>query len=461
MAEGGWAYFPDYDEVETVASEPPEAISHLSKDDKRDRLRAIELVKKLRRKTRPGVDHGESLHRAFITYDTDEDNQLDRNEFLSAMRNYLGDELPALDADCLFNQLDVDQNGSVTLQELVEGVTNLGKHRPPGDEEDVVAKIINGLKRQTRSGFTHTEALSHAFKRFDTTEDGYLAFEELFSGVKNYLGRHAKTLTREDVKQFFDLFDQDHSGELSVDELIEGVDNYGTDQQGRQVGPSVTELVQALRKKIRSHFNDTEKVEFLELAFAAFDTNENGSLDFDEYHAGVQNYLGKKSLPVSVTKRMFEHFDVDRSGSLKLREFAEGVVYFAGEKDMAGSRRGSNDSRASFRSSNRSAVSNTSSARSSVRSGRSRGSHDSNRSSNRSNRVNRQPLDLEAPEVWQLMKDYVSDVGDDRFSVPEFEEQLLEEHGATVLTYKTQQRVKIAAKKLLGANLLDEFDGFQ
>jgi Ca2+-binding EF-hand superfamily protein len=462
--QGGWAYFPDYDEVETVASEPPDAISDLTRDEKRERLRAIELVKKLRRKTRPGVDHCESLRRAFITYDTDEDNQLDRNEFLSAMRNYLGDELPATDADCLFAQLDVDHDEHVTLDELVSGVTNLGKHRPPTDKVDVVSKIINGLKRQTRAGFTHSEALSHAFKRFDISEDGFLGREELFSGIKNYLGRHAKTLTREDMNQVFDQFDKDGSEMLSVDEFIQGVENYGTQNADRKKdGLSVTELVNKLKKKIPSldvsHFSDPEKVDFLKRAFAAFDTNEDGTLDFDEYHAGLQNYLGHANLPVSVTKRMFDNFDKDNTGDLKLHEFAEGVVYFDGEREKEGSRRGSNDSRGSFGS--RSRVSNGS-----VRSRSSRGSNRSmtssrhSRGTGRGSKVNHEPLHLQAPEVWQQLKEYISEVGEDRFSITEFEEMLLEDNHATVLTYKTQQRVKVAAEKLLGAQVHGEFSDF-
>merc|ERR1711988_1659104 len=124
-------------------------------------------------------------------YDTNEDDQLDRPEFLGAMRNLLGDDLPSADSDLLFDHLDDDGNGFISLQELVDGVETLGKKKPEAQEEgEIVAMIVTKLKRQTRMGWSHSEALSHAFKRFDTSEDGALGFEELYAGVKNYLGRH-------------------------------------------------------------------------------------------------------------------------------------------------------------------------------------------------------------------------------------------------------------------------------
>ena len=69
---------------------------------------------------------------------------------------------------------------------------------------------------------------------------------------------------------------------------------------------------------------------------------------------------------------------------------------------------------------------------------------------------------MSAREVWHIMQDHINDVGDDRFSIPDFEDRLRAELrlGQQPLNYKTHQRIRIASEKHLGQHIHSEFAEF-
>ncbi|KAM7017819.1 ras and EF-hand domain-containing protein [Tautogolabrus adspersus] len=60
----------------------------------------------------------ERLRTLFRTYDADNSGSIERNEFLTICCEL---QVPATEADRIFDRLDVDQNGTVTLQEFIIG----------------------------------------------------------------------------------------------------------------------------------------------------------------------------------------------------------------------------------------------------------------------------------------------------------------------------------------------------
>ena len=105
----GWGYFPDYDEVGTVGKAAHHSrllcnhcgaggfrsaasmASDVAQDELRERLQEDfepkkfkqlqDLVRRMKRKTKPGYSHHEMLLASFKTFDVEEDGTLDEREF--------------------------------------------------------------------------------------------------------------------------------------------------------------------------------------------------------------------------------------------------------------------------------------------------------------------------------------------------------------------------------------------
>ncbi|KAM6931194.1 ras and EF-hand domain-containing protein [Xenentodon cancila] len=64
------------------------------------------------------VEERDRLRTLFHAYDVDNSGRIERNEFLTICAEL---QVPAAEADRIFNRLDVDQDGTVTLQEFIHG----------------------------------------------------------------------------------------------------------------------------------------------------------------------------------------------------------------------------------------------------------------------------------------------------------------------------------------------------
>uniref|UniRef100_A0A3Q3G473 RAS and EF-hand domain containing n=1 Tax=Labrus bergylta TaxID=56723 RepID=A0A3Q3G473_9LABR len=76
----------------------------------------------------------ERLRTLFRTYDVDNSGSIERNEFLTICSEL---QVPATEADRIFDRLDVDQNGTVTLQEFIIGFNDRYGEEMESDGGDV------------------------------------------------------------------------------------------------------------------------------------------------------------------------------------------------------------------------------------------------------------------------------------------------------------------------------------
>lgn len=64
------------------------------------------------------AEEQERLRSLFHTYDVDNSGQIERNEFLTICAEL---QVSTAEAERIFNRLDVDQDGTVTLLEFISG----------------------------------------------------------------------------------------------------------------------------------------------------------------------------------------------------------------------------------------------------------------------------------------------------------------------------------------------------
>ena len=147
----GWGYFPDYDEVGTVASLPESIAQETTGFNGHEFNQLQSLIKMLKRKTKPGYEHHEALAMAFRSFDVEEDGLLTEEQLFKGLSNYLGNaRLTVADSNLFFQYLDDNQNGAVSLAEFIDGVCNFAKQKPVDQDQHGVYDLIDKLKRCTR-----------------------------------------------------------------------------------------------------------------------------------------------------------------------------------------------------------------------------------------------------------------------------------------------------------------------
>ncbi|XP_036069355.1 ras and EF-hand domain-containing protein-like [Oryzias melastigma] len=69
----------------------------------------------------------------FHAYDVDHSGRIEKSEFSAICRDLC---VPSREAEGIFNRLDADKDGTVTLEELLDGFTERHKKKRDDDEEE-------------------------------------------------------------------------------------------------------------------------------------------------------------------------------------------------------------------------------------------------------------------------------------------------------------------------------------
>ena len=161
--------------------------------------------------------HKDKLLQIFKLFDTDQSGAIDEQEFIAGMK-MLSEQFPELNMDmsnesdlkALFQALDEDRGGDITIDEFMKALQN----------SDALFGLVNSLDRKQVSALQENqEMLLLAFKYLDSDRSGAIDMEEFRRGIELLNKRLPERQQFGDPEELFRLLDADGSGEIDLQEF--------------------------------------------------------------------------------------------------------------------------------------------------------------------------------------------------------------------------------------------------
>lgn len=220
-----------------------------------------------------------------------------------------------------FRRFDVNGDGSITKQELVQGLTKLGMFDNVPDWKKQIPAFI---------------------KKLDKDGDGDISLREFFTflGIKDYAPDIIQRMTRVfsvavqkkvSIKDIFTHLDKDKSGQLDAAEIENGLKALGT----------FDEISSKDVDSVIKHFDkDGDRLVSIDEFVGFFTERVNQSLkDRRKKRADKVALILRKTMTSAIShgttlKNIFGHLDKDNSGSVDSRELAAAIMKLPSFKKM-------------------------------------------------------------------------------------------------------------------------------
>merc|ERR1719309_1777953 len=258
-----------------------------------------------------------------------------------------------------FDQYDVDKDGSISMQELQQGMVKSGQFTAQesklifdladndGDGSIDIGEFVQlmfpsagQLISNLKQNFASEADVRAAFASWDTNKDGQISFSELKSAVQ----RSGQKLTDEDINAIFVVGDKDQNGEIDLDEFLQMMMPSTSDvvSKFRSIRKTVQDVQNAFRQFDRNGDGAIDKAELtsalkstggnftqqeIDTIFSAADSDGNGEIDYEEFIAlmcpsasDIVEKFRAKYKNVSDVKAAFKRFDRNGDGALEKAE---------------------------------------------------------------------------------------------------------------------------------------------
>ncbi|TYZ58902.1 hypothetical protein PybrP1_009506 [[Pythium] brassicae (nom. inval.)] len=275
-----------------------------------------------------------SLEDAFCTHDTDGSGELDYDEFRRFMRHY-GMKRDS-DIDALIDRIDGDGSGAIGLDEFLLVFDRARASQADKQQTQGRKKARLGFLREKELLWVQAALREHgsvqdAFRAFDRhgrSELGYPQFRSLMArfGIDD----------DDDVALLLKRLDVDNSGTVDLGEFLtvfseqrlaqqQKANTRGTNGPTQRPTPSVA-VQQRRERAARARRSEDAWVQravdahgSVRAAFEAFDADDSGELDYDEFRRLLSAFgISEREHVETLTKRL----DADSSGAIDYDEFA-------------------------------------------------------------------------------------------------------------------------------------------
>lgn len=290
----------------------------------------------------------QGIRRNFKICDTDGSRKLDRDELAKCLR-LCKLELTDAQFDTLFTHVDADGSGRVDYDEFLRAVR--GRLAPL--RRKLVVNIFNGIDQRPRRG---AGGLSDGVLTAADLRDVYSAKEhpevkagkktesailgELLNSFEGKGGNRDGTVTLEEWIGYY----EEVSASIDLDEYFATmlVSAWATLFDPKVMGKAVlskpvpASKVSAIEKQlveaIRIRSSGASETRALETTFKQFDSDKNGTIEFDEFRGAMERfglatggYESVSGCTVDVIRALFDRYDPDGSGTLTYAEFIKGI----------------------------------------------------------------------------------------------------------------------------------------
>jgi len=220
----------------------------------------------------------DQVRSAFTQYDVDRDGSISKQELEQGMVK--SGQFTAQESKIVFDLADSDGDGSIDIGEFVQLMFASA------------GQLISNLKQN----FASEADVRAAFASWDSDNDGQISFAELKAAVQ----RSGQKLTDEDINAIFVVGDIDQNGEIDLDEFM------------KMMMPATSDVVAKFRA-IRKTVKDVQN------AFKQFDRNGDGAIDKAELTSALSSTGGNFTKQEIDT--IFVAADVDGDGEIDYEEF--------------------------------------------------------------------------------------------------------------------------------------------
>ena len=258
----------------------------------------------------------------FAKFDSDNDGSIDADELRDGLLKLNLADLPPSQIERLISEVDDDEDGVISLDELVAAIN--GEAISPQEtsaetqkqySENVLERVMQKFSIVDKDAF-----LSHA-KEFDENENDYLTEAELKRAAESYTANDEMVKSQEDEVEGHSNDDE----ATKVDEIPEEEEIEAT---------TTDETLQTEESADDESLEDDTDVQD-DVEEEIIETHESNAEDQSQNELGPEEYLGllftaAKDQDLTI-RSMFESMDLDADGLIDGPELQSGINEIAGE----------------------------------------------------------------------------------------------------------------------------------
>lgn len=249
------------------------------------------------------------LHQAFSEIDTNRDQKISYNEFLSVIKRFNLD-LSNEQVYDFMRTIDVNQDGHIDFVEfsskfeaILERISEMEKKRPLTENIESKIKEIAIILRD--SG----QSLKNVFEQFDAEDCGGITYSNFVHALKNIINLN---YTDEDCLLLANYVDSDNSGKISWQEFKKSF-TLLPEKSYDMFSFVLSSLYDAI------HTNKYQ----LRTIFYKMDVDGSGNVDLEEFTAGLNalKVLSDISLQKDQIRDLYNFIDTNKDGLISYEEF--------------------------------------------------------------------------------------------------------------------------------------------